>query len=298
LLWHGVEIDQAGSDPQVARALRYLATGARHQPPQLATMHYRVVALDDGGLAGGGPWRVDEEGDHLDTVADPESVLDLVYRRVHQRAFELASLRGWVRLHAATVDLDTHRVGDPVAEGSGPPVRRVLLVAPSGTGKTTLACRLLFDGQAVGADESTLVREGRSLPVARRFHLKPGAEAVVAELDAHLDGLPGLVDGSVRAFDPSEAGFAWTIAERPVDHVVLVDRLARARGGTDPPGELVPASAVEVMPELVDQSFPHQEPTGALLAQVAALLRQARCWRLRMGAIDQASILVRGLAHE
>jgi len=287
-----VEIDLTAADPEVGEALRYLATGADHRFAELATMHYAVVPTGSTGSTAGstgstaGPsavgWRVDEEGDRLEIVADPEGVLDLVYRRVHQRAFELASLRGWVRLHAAVVDLD---------RGPAAPPARVLLVAPSGTGKTTLSCRLLLDGQATVADESTLVRDGVALPVARRFHLKPGLEAVVPDLARHTGSLPGLADATVRAFDPTEAGFAWSIAEARVDHVVLVER---AVGGS----ALVPASAVEAMPALVDKSFPHQEPTGHLLGQVAALLREARCWHLALDSLDEASILVRELANE
>jgi hypothetical protein len=283
LLWHDIDLDVSPATaspggPAVIDALDYLTTGAVHDLPRLAHMHYRIRPGSTG-------WAVDEEGDHLDTVPDPEAVLDLVYRRVHQRAFELASLRGWVRLHAAVVDLGAD-------SRSGPPEpTRVLLVAPSGGGKTTLACRLLLDGEQAVADESVLVRQGVALPVARRFHLKPGAEEVVVGLDRHLDAVPELADGTVRAFDPSAAGFAWPIVAREVDHVVLIER-------GPGPGELVPASAVEAMPVLVDQSFPHQEATGELLAQVAALLREARCWQLRGGSVEEASILVRRLRHE
>jgi hypothetical protein len=285
MLWHDVEVDLDGATPDVAAALRYLVTGAAHDFPPLATMRYAVTS----GAPGHQVW---EEGDELATVDDPTDVLDLVYRRVHQRAFELASLRGWVRLHAAVVDL----VDGPGNEGAGRADGamagpRVLLVAPSGTGKTTLACRLLLDGQAVAGDESALVRDGLALPVARRFHLKPGLEAAVADLAPLTAHLPGLPDGSVRAFDPSEAGFGWTIGVRQVDHVVLLERSPGAGG-------LEPASAVEAMPEVVDQSFPHQEDTGALLAQVAAVLRDARCWRLRVDTPAGASILVRGLLSD
>ena len=270
MLWHGIELDLGAAGPDVTDLLRYLIPTADHRIDALAHMHYRVVRGGDGLV-------VEEEGDHLETVSDPEAVLDLIYRRVHQRAFELASLRGWVRLHAAVIDV----VGpDPDEAAAGSGGARLLLVAPSGTGKTTLACRLLLDGQAAVADESTLVRDGVALPVARRFHLKPGLEDVVAGLADHTVGLPALADGSVRAFDPGEAGFAWVIDERPVDHVVLVERLEpRAPGpptpasqDVSPASSLESASAVEAMPVLVDQSFPHQEPTGELLRQVAILL--------------------------
>jgi hypothetical protein len=214
-----------------------------------------------------------EEGDELEVVPDADAVLDVVYRRVHQRAFELAALRGWVRLHAAVVD---------------GPAGRVLLVAPAGTAKTTLSCRLLLDGVAVAADESALTRAGVALPVARRFHLKSDAEVLVPDLGPLVDRLPASADGSVRALDPAEAGYRWSIEERPVDHLVVVSR-------ADGPGTIAPMSAVEAMPSVVAETFRHSEPVGKMLGEIATLLRRARCWRLFTGPVAQAAMLIRSL---
>ena len=212
-----------------------------------------------------------EEGDELARLSEPDAVVDLVYRRVHQRAFELAALGGWVRLHAAVVD---H------------PSARIVIVGPSGIGKTALSCRLLLDGLAVAADESTLVRDGAALPVARRFHLKPDAEVAIPDLGLVARDLPAL--RSVHAFDPAEAGYRWQIAERAVDHVVLLSR-------ADGPATLSPASAIEAMPEVVAESFHHQESVGILLRELAAVMRLARCWRLVAGPVTDAATLVRSL---
>ncbi len=267
LLWHQVELDTRQADPMVAEALRYLVNGAEHHLPALAVMHYSVTTTADGSNV------VSEEGDALEAVDSADDVLDLIYRRVHQRAFELASLRGWVRLHAAVVD------------GAG---GRTLIVAPSGTGKTTLSCRLLLDGAAVAADESVMIRNGVALPVARRFHLKSDLEAAVPDLRPYTTDLPSLGDGSVRAFDPSEANFPWFVTQAQVAHVVLLERGVER-------SSLAPDSAIAVMPEIVAESFPHQEPTGALLAEIAALLARARCWRLRMHSANHAATLVASL---
>ena len=200
----------------------------------------------------GSAFSVVEEGDALSVETDADHVLDAVYRRVHQRAFELASLLGWVRVHAALVTL---------AAG------RVLAVGPSGVGKTTLASRLLFDGVRVDGDESVVLRNGRALAVARPFHLKPGIDDHVPELRPLWSSLPCLEgDPPIRAFDPSVAGFAWTIDDGPVHHVVPLGKELHGDGPV-----LEPISATTAMPSIVDQVFRNQEPTRAVVAEVAAV---------------------------
>jgi ABC-type glutathione transport system ATPase component len=142
VLWHSLHVT---GDRRVVERLAALLPDARHPVPALRRAHYRVTATSDG-IA------VAEEGDALAVAENPEDAADLVHVRAHRRAFELASLAGWVRVHAATVDLDG---------------TRVLIVGPSGTGKTTLATKLLVEGADVQGDESVLVRRGESLAVPR-----------------------------------------------------------------------------------------------------------------------------------
>ena len=166
-------------------------------------LHYEVHETPAG-------FAITEEGDTLATVATTEEAADLVHVRAHRRAFELASLSGWARVHAATVDLAT-------LEGRR---ARVLVVGPSGAGKTTLATRLLFDGADVQGDESVLVRRGESLAVPRALHLKPGAPLVLRELTAVLPELP--VVGEVTVLDPARVQRPVTLRIAPVEHVVVL----------------------------------------------------------------------------
>lgn len=268
LLWHRVTIDN--SSAAIADELRYLVQHADQAIAPTMSMRYEVR---ERATATG--FVVFEQGDELSVESDAVSVLDTLYRRIHQRAFEFASLQGWVRMHGAVVDVDGHRV---------------LLVGASGVGKSTLVLRLLFDGAAVHGDESALVHDGHVLAVPRPLHLKPGVDDLVPEMAPFMASLPCLdADPPVRAFDPTTAGLAWRIDETRLDDLVLVER---AHGGWS---SLEPAGAAASMPEIVEQVFPNQESRAAVIREVAAVLRTAKCWRLRLGDVAEAAGLLESI---
>src|SRR5690606_24196665 len=188
-----------------------------------------------------------------------------------RRAFELAALAGWVRVHGVVL-----RIG-----GS-----RLVLIGESGAGKTTLALAALAAGHLAEGDESFLVRAGQVVAVPRRFHVKPGAEAVVPEAAGWLAAAP-VLDGDppLRLFSPTAAGRAWTLPAGPVDHVVVLER-------TGGPSTLEPASAAEVAPLVVAQAFPTVEARTQVVREVAGLLRGVRVHALRAGTDGAAPSLL------
>jgi hypothetical protein len=205
-------------------------------------------------------YEVLEEGDPLIVAPTAELASDAVYVRAYRRAFELASLKGWVRVHGATVDLDG---------------ARVLLVGPSGAGKTTLALRLLLDGAAVQGDESVLVRaDARSLPVPRAIHVKAGTEQLLPELRPLLSDAPRT--GDVAVLDPRAFNPRWRLAEAPVDHVVLIERTGGAPACTD-------AASGEIVEVLAHETFPVTEAKAALVRTLAGAISSARRHRLSVG---------------
>lgn len=219
----------------------------------VGSLGYRAVLADHGA------YDVLEEGDHLATLPTAADVADAIYVRAHRRAFERASLAGWVRVHAATLDLDG---------------ARVLLVGPSGTGKTTLALRLLLDGVAVLGDESVLLRPGASAAVPRPFHVKAATWDVLADLPVAYDELPRAAE--VAVLDPARVAPAVVPRVAAVDHVVLLER-------TGAPAAAQPASSAEVVEALARDAFVVTEPTGRLLATLVAAVGGARRWRLTIG---------------
>ncbi len=215
----------------------------------------------------------------LTTVATPEDAADVVHVRAHRRAFELASLSGWARVHAATVDLAT-------TEGRR---ARVLVVGPSGAGKTTLATRLLLDGADVQGDESVLVRRGESLAVPRALHLKPGAARVLPELAAVIPELP--VIGDVTVLDPARVGRPVTLRIAPVEHVVVLAGPPIETGAHEPAGvrsdvTCTPLDGGAVLEALLTDAFPLTETKARMVSMLAGAMVSAHGHRLTAGPPD------------
>jgi hypothetical protein len=252
LLWHALRVE---GDSRAVDHLAALLPDAGHPVPALRPLHYRVDETVDGFV-------VTEEGDLLTTEPDPEAAADAVHVRAHRRAFELASLSGWARVHAATVDLDGVRV---------------LVVGPSGAGKTTLATRLLLDGADVQGDESVLVRRGESLAVPRALHLKPGAAALLPDVADALAAAP--VVGEVTVIDPARLGRPVSLRLAPVAHVVLLAGAPERRDGVT----CTPADGGAVLEALLTDAFPLTETNARMVSVVAGAIMAARGHRLTSG---------------
>jgi hypothetical protein len=189
-------------DPALVGPLRYLLNSAEQPVRPLRAFHYAV--------SGTGPWEIREEGDLLERAERAEDVLSAVYRRCHQRAYHFLALGGWTLVHGAVL-----RAG----------ANRLLVTGDTGTGKSTLALHMLLRGYAVEGDELALVRDGRVVSLPRRFRVKPGTLRVVPELVGLVADAPHVEqDGTgVRAFDPREAGYRWSLELGPVDALVLAE---------------------------------------------------------------------------
>ncbi|HEY3669810.1 MAG TPA: hypothetical protein VGN51_02665 [Acidimicrobiia bacterium] len=272
LLWHSCSVE---GDTRVIDHLAALLPDAHHPVPVLRELHYDVADTADG-------FAITEEGDALATVATAEEAADVVHVRAHRRAFELASLSGWARLHAATVDLAT-------VEGRRV---RVLVVGPSGAGKTTLATRLLLDGADVQGDESVLVRRAASLAVPRALHLKPGAAVVLPELAAVLPELP--VIGEVTVLDPARVDRPVTLRIAPVAHVVVLAGPRHEPADASEGVTCTPIDGGAVLEALLTDAFPLTETKARMVSVLAGAMVSARGHRLTAGPPDAMVEALRG----
>jgi hypothetical protein len=244
-------------DARLAPVLAYLANGATQPVEVRWTQRYDVL--------GSGPYRLLQDGDHLDTVRTPDDVLYVLYGRCHARALEPLAATGWAWLHGGIV---------------GVAGRRVLLVGDKGVGKTTLALRMLHDGHRVEGDELVLIRDGSALPLPRNLHVKEGSVALVPELAARWAELPSIGTSSgevIRAFSPSDAGFAWDIHDGGVDVAVVL----RAGHGGAASGR--PLTGVELVQRFVEHASVVPEARQQLVRTLAGLVGHVAGHELTIG---------------
>ena len=238
--WHDVRVDVG--DRAAFDLIGLMVQRARQHISAPAQIRITV----QGSSAQG--YRILDAGDLYASVETPEAVLDQVSMRVYRRALELASLKGWLRVHGAVAGLGG---------------RRVVVIGAAAAGKTTLAIGLLCEGANVEVDESFLARDGQVVGVARRLHVKPGTLAMVPAAP-WLEDAPTLGPLPVRVVDPTEHGFAWELPIGPVHELIVLRR-------TDGPSRLEPISPSLVVQEVLDQVFPVLESRRDMVRQASLL---------------------------
>jgi hypothetical protein len=252
-LWHDVRIEVP--DEAVEHAVRLVAQSATHPFEPRATIELTVLERDCDDH-----YMLLDRGDRVTALRSPREVLDATFQRVHRRAFELASLLGWVRFHGAVA-----RIGST----------RLVLAGRSSSGKTTLAAAILASGGVVEADESFLTRDGRVVAVPRRWHVRPPTIDLLPRAAWMLDAPLLPAEPPLRMVDPTEHGFEWSLEDGPVDGVVVL------MAGEDLHAAVGDLKGPEVARALIDESFPVTEPRAAVVRHASALALRSPGYALR-----------------
>lgn len=239
------------ADDATVAALRDAVAVVEHPMAPSRTQRYDVTA-------GRGGHVIAEEGDRLAIVSSPQDACGAIVARARRRSLELASLKGWVQLRGALLDLD----------GS-----RILLVGPGGAGKTVLALRLALAGALLQGDDSVLLRDGSTIAFPALPVIAPGAQTLLPELATAL--LPGA--GDTRRLDPARAlGVQWRLRIARVDHVVVLEQGEREVSAR-------PTAPAHVLAPLTAALAPVTESKPVLLRALTAMLAGARCHTLSVG---------------
>jgi hypothetical protein len=241
------------ADDATAAALAAAVPHAEHSFDATLRQRYDVTPNRAG-------YAIAEERDALAIAPTPQDACDAIVERSLRRAVELASLKGWVRLRGALVDLD----------GS-----RILLIGGSGTGKTVLALRLALAGAAFQGDDSVLLWQGSTLAVPCLPILRPGGEELLPELAAAP--APGWRPGGLTRIDPRGALKApWRLRIARVNHVVVLERSGRD-------AICAPSATASVLPDLAGELAPVTESRPVMVRALTEMLSGARCHRLSVG---------------
>jgi hypothetical protein len=254
-------------DPGVAAALDYLVPGAEQDVPLRARARFTIHRRDEGFV-------LEQEGVAGRVVVPGRAgVLAELFERIHLAALE--PFRDAVRIHAASGTLAD---------------RAFLAIGAKGSGKTSLALRMLFDGCRVFGDELVLLQAGESLAFPRKFYVKPGTLRLVPEIAPLAGRLPAIPDGrggAIRAFEPRDAGLAWRI--EPVRPEVLFV-LEPDFGG---PSRVVELPAFRTVERLLGQAALPAHRMSESVREVCELVECCRSFLLRVGSPREAGEAVR-----
>ncbi len=194
--------------------------------------------------------------------------IEKIYGFVHRFLMLQAHANGYSRVHAALLDVDGIRI---------------MLAGSSGIGKTTLSLRLASEGAALQSDEGVFIKDGLSLGLPRRIHIKEsGVHGLPANLSSRCVTLP--YSPPVYALDPGilyPVGADPRFTEKPIDLVFLLED----RAG---PLRITPAEPQEALWRLLSESSgyassiePLEASRSRLILELAQLISRTPALMLR-----------------
>lgn len=170
--------------------------------------------------------------------------------------------------------------------------KRFILAGDKAAGKTTLLCRMLFDGFSVHCDEYVLFDELGVIPYPRKFHLKEGSLVPVPQLEPicrNLKPYPSYFGGNFFFFDPLDAGCQWIITKDRLDTIIY---LQPNHGGKTDLERVPKYLMVRQIMQQIDNFLPDPKEE---LRNLCKLVDSASCYTLHLGSVEEASKMIKDL---
>jgi len=162
--------------------------------------------------------------------------------------------------------------------------RSFLVAGDSGTGKTTLLCKLLLAGASVHCDERVALDGLQVMPIPRKIHLKLTSLAQLPELQPLVRQARkhGELWDSVMAFEPTALGREWVADPGGVDAVFVLEPNHQ---GDSCLSELSGSSLTTALIQQITNFHSENRMEMKALIQLAASVKG---YLLRVGNLNQA----------
>jgi hypothetical protein len=240
--------------------LRFLGQSAIQPEPAGSIVSYEVRRRGDG-------YDIVRDGALEDVQFDSHNVLRAVYRRVQRDA--LAAWPGAALLHAVT--------------GRWRGIRFVA-VGERLSDRSRLALQLIRHGVEIEGDDIAILHDGVLTTYPRPLRV-PGVDAPLPPLAPAIGDLPRAgPDPSAGpwALDLARAGIDWRITSGPVQMAIMLET---NYGGQTRVRELPSVEMARILMASCDPLSARSNAAGA----VASLAAGARCYKLRLGSLDDVS---------
>jgi hypothetical protein len=171
--------------------------------------------------------------------------------------------------------------------------KRFLLCGEKGTGKTTMLCRMLFEGVQIHCDETVFLDEDGAEPFPGKFHLKEGSIPLVLQLEPirlRLSSYPVLSygGGNFYFFDPSDAGFEWEVSKAKVDAFFYMEP-ERSESS-----QIVPCSKYLMVAKILGQTLNLEKDPRSQIHWLCKAVDAGVCHALQINDLEGGAEIIKG----
>ncbi|MDA8105720.1 MAG: hypothetical protein M0Z71_10105 [Nitrospiraceae bacterium] len=191
----------------------------------------------------------------------------------------LQNTRHLIQLHASGVDVDG---------------QAILLVGPSGSGKSSLALGMLLQGWKCLSDEVILIEPGenRAVPLPRSFHVDSRALGLFPDLAVKLNEAVCMEGRGKMRFDPALIRNGWVARSSVPAWLVFPCYKSGNRN------DLIPVGETEAMTLLIGQTINLLDHGERGLETLLQLVKNCRCFRFNTGDMHEASLAMSQLIRQ